>query len=357
MNSICLSIIVKNEAHCIKRCLDSVKPFISYWVICDDLETTDNTEEIVKECLKDIPGEYHRHKWEDFATNRNKSLEIAKQKADYVFIIDADDYIKADNLEAFSNLDKDAYSINIVHDPIVYSRVQLFNSKLPGRYVGILHEYLELPNYVRPELLQTCQMIYGATGARAQDPKKFLYHAQAFEKALLTEPDNARYVFYAAQSYRDAGMKEESLKLYQRRSKMGGWIEEQYMSLLEVAKLTEVLSNNINDVENAYLAAFNLYPIRVEALSYLCTYCRKHNLFQKAYFYSKVGCTVSKPDSALFSETSCYDWKIKDELAVAAYWIGNKQESASLNKELLKSGVLPDEQKERILNNLRFSES
>lgn len=356
MTSICLSMIVKNEAHCIERCLNSVKPYIDYWIICDT-GSTDNTEEIVRNCLKDIPGEFHKHEWEDFSTNRNKSLQLAKSKADYIFIIDADDYLNVSNTETFKHINKLAYTIEFNHGPIVYSRIQLFSTKIQAKYIGVLHEYLEIPLNIQSEPLQDCKIIYGASGARSKDPLKYLNDAKVFEKALISEPHNVRYVFYGAQSYRDAGMKEESLKLYLQRSKMGGWIEEQYVSLLEAAKIIECLMpQDINKVELAYLAAFNRHQNRIEALAYLCSYCRKNSLFDKAYFYAKVGCNVAKPKDALFLETACYDWKIIDELAIAAYWIGKKQEAAALNNALLKSGMLPDSERERIISNLAFSE-
>lgn len=348
--------IVKNEAHCIERCLNSVKPFIDYWIICDT-GSTDNTEYIVQNCLKDIPGEFHKHKWFDFATNRNKSLELAKNKADYIFIIDADDYLVINNIDVFKNLNKQAYTITFNHGPIVYSRPQLFSSKLSARYVGVLHEYLELPSNVIAVPLDDCKIIFGANGARSQDPNKYLKDAEVLEKALIAEPNNSRYVFYAAQSYRDAGNKEKSLKLYQQRSKMGGWIEEQYIALLEAAKLYESLYPHDNlKIETKYLEAFNCQPKRVEALAYLCSFCRTSNDFHKSYFYAKIGCNIPKPQDGLFIESACYDWKIIDELAIAAYWIGKKQEAAYLNKYLLNSGMLPGAQVERIIKNLKYSE-
>ena len=45
--------IVKNEAHCIIRCLESIKPYINYWVICDT-GSTDGTQNVIKEYLKEI---------------------------------------------------------------------------------------------------------------------------------------------------------------------------------------------------------------------------------------------------------------------------------------------------------------
>jgi len=348
--------IVKNEAHCIERCLNSVKPFIDYWIICDT-GSTDNTEEVIQKCLKDIPGELHKHEWEDFSTNRNKALQLAKPKADYILVMDADDYLAVNNINVFKNLTKSAYTIEFNHGPIVYSRTQLFSSKLKSKYVGVLHEYLELPINIVSKPLVGCKIIFGANGSRSNDPQKYLKDAMTFDKALIVEPNNSRYVFYAAQSYRDAGKKEESLKLYLQRSKMGGWIEEIYVSLLEAAKLHESLyTHDALRIESAYLEAFNYQPNRVEALSYLCSYCRRFDRLHKSYFYAKIGCNIAKPKDALFLETACYDWKIIDELAVAAYWIGKKQEAATLNNALLKSGMLPDNEKSRILDNLQFCE-
>lgn len=355
--TICLSMIVKNEASCIEKCLNSVKPFINYWIICDT-GSTDNTEEVVQNCLKDIPGEFHKHEWEDFSTNRNKSLQLAKSKADYILIIDADDYVVINNTKAFSKLNKDAYNIEFNHGSITYSRIQLINSKIPAKYIGVLHEYLEIPTYIKPTLLPHCKIIYGASGARSKDPNKYLNDAKIFEKALIAEPNNSRYVFYGAQSYRDAGMLQESLKLYEQRNKMGGWVEEQYVSMLETAKILEKLyPEDIVKIENAYVSAFNCQPKRVEALTYLSSYYRRKLLFNMSYFYSKIGCNIAKPRDALFLEPDCYDWRIIDEQAVSAYWIGKKQEAASLNQALLKSGMLPYTEKNRVLKNLKFCET
>lgn len=356
--TICLSMIVKNEAHCISRCLESVKPFIDYWVICDDICTSDNSEEVIKNSLKNIPGEYHRHQWYDFATNRNMALDLSEKHADYILVIDADDYLCVSDPNIFKNLSELAYKIKFLHSTITYKRIQLFKSSLSARYKGILHECIELPSNINPIDLDGCHIIYGGNGASSHDPAKYVRDAQKFEKALISEPDNSRYVFYAAQTYRDAKMLPESLKLYLRRSTMGGWIEEQFMSLFEAGKISEIIEpNNIFQIENLYLSAYNRHPIRSESLVYLAAMCRKFKHFDKAYFYAKIASQIPKPIDSLFLEPSCYDWRAIDELAVSAYWIGKKQEAATLNNILLKSGMLPDCEKIRIINNLAFSET
>ena len=46
--SICLSMIVRDEAQVIRRCLDSVRPFIAHWAVVDT-GSVDGTQEIIRE--------------------------------------------------------------------------------------------------------------------------------------------------------------------------------------------------------------------------------------------------------------------------------------------------------------------
>lgn len=351
--TICLSMIVKNEAHCIEKCLNSVKNFIDYWIICDT-GSTDNTKEIVEKCLNGIPGEFHQHDWEDFSTNRNKSLSLAKDKADYTLVIDADDYLVIQDTNIFKKIDAPAYNIRFQHSSISYHRVQLFKNSLKSRYVGVLHEYLELPT-VQIKNLYGCYIQYGGVGARSKDATKFLKDAEVFEKALLTEPSNSRNVFYCAQSYRDAGKLDQALIKYKQRSTMGGWDEERFVSLLEAGKLIEILFfDKVEEVESVYLSAYNCVPSRVESLCYLASYCRRKKLFNHAYFYAKIGSKIDKPSDGLFLEPACYDWKIQDELAISAYYIGKISEFEFVTKNLINNVKIPGPDKARIMNNFQF---
>lgn len=343
--------IVKDEAHCITKCLESVKPYIDYWIICDT-GSTDNTKEVISEFMSDIPGELHDYKWVDFSTNRNQSLELARPHADYILVIDADDFLHVESPEVFENLCHPAYNLKLIHNTIVYSRIQLFKSDIDAKYKGVLHEYLDCPN-IEPKDLTGCYIMFGASGARSTDPNKYIKDALLLEQAMQDEPDNARYVFYAAQSYRDAARPARALDLYLRRCAMRGWIEEEYISLLESAKIMDMLfPNNIMQIEEIYLAAFNKVPSRAESLVYLSVACRKRKMYHKAYFYASVGSKIPMPSSGLFIETGCYSWKIIDELAISAYYIDKKEEAKMFNTALLESGLLPEEQVARVQNNL-----
>lgn len=352
--NICLSMIVKNESHCIKRCLDSVKPFIDYWIICDT-GSWDGTQDIIKNFMSDIPGEIHQHEWQDFSHNRNLSLELAKKHGDYVLIIDADDYLQIDDPFVFSNIMGPAYSLEILHGSIKYSRTQLVHSSINCKFRGVLHEYLELTQEISPRLLERCRIIFGGDGARSHDPQKYLKDAEIFERALSQDPHNARYVFYCAQSYRDAGLFDKAANMYLQRVTMGGWQEERYISMLEATKCYQTVNpKDWVNIEKMYLKAHNLEPKRAESLYYLVQYCRNNKQYDKAYFYSKVGSSISSPKEGLFIETACYQWKMLDELAIAAFYIGKIEEAKTINEELLKNPYLPQQEIERVVKNLQF---
>src|ERR1017187_667993 len=88
--SLCLSMIVKNEAHIIARCLRSVKPFIDFYSI-SDTGSTDNTMGIIRQELAGIPGILKSDPWEGFGPNRN----IARSRAvgSHILSIDADEVL------------------------------------------------------------------------------------------------------------------------------------------------------------------------------------------------------------------------------------------------------------------------
>ena len=78
--TICLNMIVKNESKVIQRCLESVKGTIDYWVIVDT-GSTDGTQQLIKECLKDIPGELHERPWVDLSITGMRRSSTQKRKA------------------------------------------------------------------------------------------------------------------------------------------------------------------------------------------------------------------------------------------------------------------------------------
>jgi glycosyltransferase involved in cell wall biosynthesis len=366
--SICLVMIVKNEAKVIEKCLASVKDYIDYWVICDT-GSSDGTQDLIKSTMESygIKGELHQSEWKDYGTNRTESLKLSEGKCDYRLIIDADDVLEViDPENLFKNLTEDSYRIQIVLGDISYLRTQLVKSNQDWKYIGVLHEYLEGPAEaeLNEGLIEEARMLATVSGHTKEEDGinvKNKYHNDAliFEKELVSNPNleeglKARYQFYLAQSYRDAGMLDRSIDEYRKRVALGGWEEEIYISLYMIAKMLHSIERPDLEVIDAYMQAWEFRPMRLEA-----PYCLIRLLTsRKRYFYAfsiANMCMRMQPcNDTLFVESDIWKWKMTDEYSVLAYYTGNVREAYTAAKSIMQ---LPDfvdfseKEKERITTN------
>ena len=158
--TITLCMIVKDEHHCIERCLESVYKFIDRYDITDT-GSTDGTQEIIKKFFdeKGIPGEVHQSDWKGFGKSRTESLENAKSNgADYAWVIDADDNLEGDFTESLEFIEKtkfSSYSLRITRgENFTWWRNQIFKLADDWKYVGILHEYADVPDREGKQMAQ-----------------------------------------------------------------------------------------------------------------------------------------------------------------------------------------------------------
>lgn len=352
--TICLNMIVKNEKDIITRCLSSVKGFIDYWVILDT-GSTDGTQEIIKDFMKDIPGELHEYPWVNFAFNRNIALDYAKNKGDYVLFMDADDLLVFSEDFKKPFLDKDNYYIEIKYGGISYSRTQVINNKIKWRWEGVLHEVVMSDQAQSWGILKNVANVVTRDGARSKDPMVFQKDAEILEKALLNEPYNARYRFYLAQSYKDCGNNILAIENYEKRVKLGGFAEEVFCSLLEIAKIQQRTKMDPQTFIQSYFRAYIYRPTRLEPLYYLINYYRLLGDFQTGYNIGKMGENIKYPSDVLFIEDSIYKYDFLIELSACAYWIGKFSECKEISEKLLTIKDLPDHVRECIKSNLNFA--
>ena len=357
-NSICLNMIVKNEAGVIRRCLDSVMPFIDRWVIVDT-GSTDGTQDIIANHLRGLPGQLFERPWKDFGHNRSEAIQLAAGQGAYLLFIDADDFLSVPPGFTMPELTDGAYHVSIDDNGLVYWRKAIVSQSLSWRYVGVLHEYVHCDvahttsNIIGPRIVRN---LGGSGLSEAAAIEKYRNHAEIFENALRQEPGNSRYVFYLAQSYRDSLQPQLSLQTHQRRATMGGWDEEVWFSRFQVAKLSEQLGLDIDLIIKRYLEAYEFRPTRAESLVELARFCREKNRFQLAELFAGRATKIALTADILFVDRSAYTWRAMDELSVAKYWTGDHLNSAELCRKLLASPSLPDAQRSRIAANLKFSE-
>ncbi|MBS0625621.1 MAG: glycosyltransferase [Verrucomicrobia bacterium] len=341
--SICLNMIVKDEADVIERCLASVKPWIDYWVIVDT-GSTDGTQEKVKKCLEGIPGQLHERPWVNFEHNRNEALKLAKEKGDYLLFIDADDELKCSESFKLPELERDYY-IAVQHD-LGYEMdllwVLLINSKLAWEWVGVAHETLVSPDATTGEVLSGVINLYHNDGKRSRDPKKKYNDLELLEGAARKDPTNPRNTFYLAQTYRGLQMYSEAIEVYKRRVELKGSEEEIYSSLYWIGRLQQELEMDPDLFIKSYCKAHQYNPTRIEPLYGIAGYYIKTTNYLMAYLLTSYALAApALSPTATFVLKWMYDWGVLLEHAICCSHLGKKEELQKAIEVLLKRSDLP----------------
>jgi glycosyltransferase involved in cell wall biosynthesis len=327
--------IVKNEAAVIERCLDSVRGLIDYWVV-SDTGSTDGTQELVAKALGAVPGELHEEPWVDFGHNRSLNLAHARGKADYLLLVDADMVVR--RIGELPRLTADSYLLR--HSGNVEYRIKrLIRGDMPWHYVGSTHEYLACDQPEREENLDALVIDHFADGGSRAD--KFKRDARLLTAELRRDPNNARAVFYLAQTRRDLGEHTAAIELYERRARMGGWSEEVYFSLLQIGELKADARDWPGGMD-ALIKAWEFRPERLEALYELASRLRLRREYRAARAFASAGIGRRQPDDLLFIRPWVYRWGLLFEYSISTYWIGDYVGSLRACEELLALPELPD---------------
>ena len=341
--TICLNMIVKDESHVIKRCLDSVKPLIDYWVIMDT-GSKDGTQKIIKEYMKDIPGQLHERPWKNWGETRTEALQFAKGKADYILFMDADDILEYEEA-ALPELTEDLYCLWRGDQNFSYLNPQLAKDGKPWKWIGVTHEYLgcdEPHSWGLLESIRYTSLNDGAT--RLHDPEKYRKNVALLEEGLKKEPNNIRYVFYLAESYHDAGERAKALEWYQKRVKLGGWEEEVFWSKLRIGHILKELGLPDNLVLEAYKDAMSYRPHRAEPYYYIAEIFNNRREYSAAYAYLRAYEFAAKPQAkdVLFNVDWIPEYGLLFQLSICSYYVGHYEEALEACDQLLAKTNLPE---------------
>ena len=323
MPKVCLSMIVKNEAKCILKCLSSVVNLIDYWII-SDTGSTDDTCFLIQKFMDmhRVPGKLlHDRRFESrpfhFADARNLPLFTAGalESFEYTFTLDADEELSCGsvmNLKRLLRANRESESFNVVCRTFnnEFQRTLFVNPHVGFKYTGACHEFIWRMDGStcdnRPNMNRLIPETYGGVlcknaGARSENPDKFLGDAQNIEADMAINGYDDRSQFYMAQCFSDhvATLKhrivtdptqEEKLKpiiqnyrlqaiqAFQTRVERGNAERERstpteyYKALISIARLRaeEFYENRVKEtfeaVVNAFRAVIAFDPKRPDAL-------------------------------------------------------------------------------------------
>lgn len=328
--------IVRDEAAVIARCLESVRPIIDHWVVCDT-GSVDDTPTIVADELRDLPGSLYHHDWVDFGHNRSALMEAAHGSADLLLLLDADMTVELRGRVDRLDPDVDAWLIRHAGD-LSYAVPRLVRGDLPWRFEGATHEYLALDGDVRQRELETMVVRHHADGGSRAD--KFERDRRLLEAAVSDDPEDARSWFYLGQTLRDLGETDAAIDAYRRRTGLGGWDEELAYSWLQIGLLLE--RDDPTSALAALHEAWEARPVRPEALHALARLHRDAGRFHSALAMAELGLSLPPSEDQLFVHRDVERWGLRFERSIAAYWTGDVEGSLLDTDAVLAAGDVPE---------------
>jgi glycosyltransferase involved in cell wall biosynthesis len=356
MSDIVLCMIVKNESKIIRRCLESVVGVIDEFCIVDT-GSTDGTPEIIEKFFeeKGIPGKVHHREWKNFGHNRTESLDLAREsKSSWILTLDADMILVNEGFKKSDlSLEYSNYDIFQQNPGIRYTNIRIMNSNFRWKSVGVTHEFLAADNCNLPGRTLTSLWIndIGDGGSKSD---KFERDIKLLTQGLRDEPNNERYMFYLAQSYKDTQQFEKAIEWYQKRIKAGGWYEEVWYSHYMIASCYLQLGKK-KEAEYWTLNGYRYYPKRSEALYMMCKKYREDRQYDKALEMYNLGFNIDYPESdKLFIDHNIYRHQLFEyEMTILHFYLFPKDKKGGLRKSINYLSFNPS-YTESVFNNLRY---
>jgi hypothetical protein len=340
---------------------------ITGYMFCDT-GSTDGTPKLAKSIFDyfHLKGKIAHHTWKDFSHNRNLCLEDGQRLmgdvCDYWLLLDADQIMVSEQGGSLSNLilKDSAYFLREVARDSEFTNRRIISTKFPWRYKGKVHEVI-LP-------IDDTWAAKETTGGIPKDiyslhesdmTRGFDRDAVLLESSVAEDPTDTRSTFYLANTYNMMNRKEDAIIWWAKRSAMGGWEEEMYMSAFWIASVFDVYlrgksigpetwnalvaanlvperpdrdpEERINVTPQELIsvcnAAHKFVPSRQEALYMIAKFSRQDlSDFENCSHYAALA--RSKPwitDTTLFANINMYRYGVLDELCVCSFYSPSHQ--------------------------------
>ena len=387
--TLCLNMIVKNESKVIRRMLESVAPFLDSYCICDT-GSTDDTMDIIRQFFQErnIPGQIIQEPFRDFGHNRTVAIQAAAQMppetSNYVLLMDADMVLWHRPDLSVHDIKSRLARFRIFHvfqgtDTYYYKNVRIVKNRMNVTYWGVTHEYVKIPddanadrgvvNVIPHSQFAHDELFIRDIGDGGCKSDKFARDIRLLTQGLVELPNNDRYTFYLANSYRDHGDWELAVDMYHKRIAIGGWVEELWQSYHSIAKCyMEAAEHEESDPSKKkqhlaqaifyWLEGFHVHPQRIENLYHIVQYYRKQGQNQLAYHFYCIADQVraAHPErDFLFTQIDVYEYKLDYELSIIGYYCNpDHYDLARVSMKVLQHAMLEESIYKNVLSNYKF---
>jgi len=361
---LCLNMIVKNESKVIGRLLESVAPYIDSYCICDT-GSTDNTIALITQFFQDrgIEGKIVQEPFRDFGYNRSYALKQCEsmENADYVLLLDADMVFWVQptlNVQAWKNsLTLDAYYMYQGSENFYYKNVRIVKNNNNTYYWGVTHEFVKTPEGSRYATVPKTSIFINDIGDGGAKSDKFERDIRLLKKGLEEIPNNDRYTFYLANSYRDHGDYELAIETYRKRIEIGGWHEEVWYSYYSIGQCYKRLGKMMEAID-AWMEAYQFFPQRIENLYEIANHYRYIGKNQLAYMFCNIArkqVELHPSPDYLFMYKDVYDYKLDYEMSIIGYYCNlDKHDLGKISMGVLAKHNVETSILKNVLSNYKF---
>jgi tetratricopeptide (TPR) repeat protein len=367
-------LMVKNEETVMVRTLE---PFVTAGIqhyLIFDTGSTDNTRDITLNYFKEhhiLNGHIFYELFVDFATSRNRALELAEQQfpqVPFFLMVDAEWYMKGtEHLLAFCKehahipISDPAYShsycIDIIHTGTnnYYRSDRLLRNSCKLRYKRPVHEKISQPtNKLVPSTVyfeQSPEKLGDERSARRwQRDKEILL------KEYMRDPKDPDTLFDLARTYEGLKDYQNAHKYYKERTKLSGGKEQNFLALYGLARITELLSMRTRSISwlealNYYMQAYSMRPIRAEPLVRIAQHYLQTGEIALAYIFAQRAVALPFPtNEMLWIEKNLYDFARYDILSQCA-WVLKEYE---VGEQALRKALEIHPNNPHLCSNLAF---
>jgi len=335
-------LMVKNEAHIERQepvVIETLKPYVEAGIdayLIFDTGSTDTTIEVTQDYFNQkgiARGFITQEPFIDFATSRNRALELAQEKfpnACFMLMPDAEWYMhNVEGLIEFckkeaKNIHIDTYTIRTISSSHDYTQQRLIRCGSGAKFIYPVHECInsysmaKVPNDIWFEFRRSPQ-------GNTRSAERWKRDLGLLKKAFKENPKDSRVVFYLAQTYYCLGQHKQAYNYYDLRVKLGGWDEERFVAQFMMGQMAEYMEEKestdwVLPLYN-YLKAFSMRPSRAEPLIWISKYYLEKGDHHTAFVFAQRACQIPYPtDDMLFVEKYFYDYIRWDVLSQCSWY-------------------------------------
>lgn len=274
--------IFKDEAATVRKTLASVKPWIDRWYVLDT-GSSDGTLDIVVKEMSPTPGWTKVEPFVDYATTRNRAIELATDRYTdedislFTLMLSADEVLEGgaalrEFLEAHRHAPDGAYCIQMQTGPRTWPYTRVLRTSAGWKYVGERHERPVGPNgEVSGPIVPSVRIIHTES-----DPIRKIRRIRDQDLPRLTEAVNddskslderAHDIFFLAETHAILGA--ECQKGEDGKPVTGGpWLSHMMASMgfyFRYAQIAENAARTSHDHDKAMYSYFLYYHIADKA--------------------------------------------------------------------------------------------